>query len=75
MRFFVTFMRLNYMFFLEITYADSRQHCVRSSEGKTYEKIFGAYILVKRVKIRPEISFFFNFLKFGSIVFIDIVQH
>ena len=43
-------------------YTDSRRQCLKSIGGKTHKKIFGAYILVKQIKIRPEIRFFVIFL-------------
>ena len=41
-------------------------------EVKTTEKNFGNQILQKQAKIGPEISFFCHFLKFGSLVFLEI---
>ena len=41
--------------------------------GKIQEKFFGAQISGKRAKIRSETRFFCHFLKFDSLVFLEIV--
>ena len=56
---------------LAIAYSDSLQQCLTSSGGKTHEKYFWAQIWAKWTKVRPEISFFWHFLKFGSQVFLE----
>ena len=59
MRFLGIFLSLNHTLSLN---ADSRRQCLKPSGRKTHKKIFGAYVLVKQVKIRPEINFFAIFL-------------
>ena len=68
------FLKFCSLVFLEITCNDSLQQCLTSSRGKTHEKIFWAQIWAKEAKIGPETFFFFfcHFLKFGSLVFLEI---
>ena len=73
MRFFTILLKLDHVF-LKFGCHDSLQQCLTSSRGKTHEKIFRAQIWAKQTKTRPEVSFFCYFLKFQSLVFLDIAQ-
>ena len=54
---------------------DSLQQCLTCSRNKIHEKNLGDPNLFKGAKIGPETSFFCNFLKFGPLVFLEIVYN
>ena len=73
---FCHFLKFGSLVFLEIAYNGSLQQRLTSSKGKTHKKILGTKLWSKRPKIRPKISFFFcHFLKFVSLVFLEIAHN
>ena len=52
-------------------YNDSLQQCLTFSRGKVHEKKFWALIWTKGAKIGPK-TVFCHFLRFGSLVFLEI---
>ena len=56
----------------EITYSDSLQQCIISSRGKTNKKKFGGPNFGQN---RAQNQVFCHFLKFGSLVFLEIVYN
>ena len=72
---FCHYLKFGSLVFLEIVYNGSLQQCLTSSKGKTHKKILGTKLWSKRPKIRPKISFFCHFLKFGSLVFLEIAHN
>ena len=69
---FCHFLKFSSLVFLEIAYNDSLQQCLTSSTDKIYEKFFWAQICTKGDKIGSETRFFYHFLKFGSLDFLEI---
>ena len=69
------FLKFGSLVFLEIAYNDSLLQCLTSRRDKVDENIFGAQIWAKGAKIRPETKFFFCFLKFGSLIFLEIAYN
>ena len=78
-RFFFHFLKFGTFVFLEIAYNNSLQQCITSSRGKIHQKnhikFFGAQIWAKDAKIGLELSFLFHFLRFGSLVFLEIAYN
>ena len=72
---FCHFLDFGSLVFLEIAYSDSLQQCPTFSKGKTHKKMFGAQIRVRRAKIVAKINFFWYFLTFGSLVFLEIAYN
>ena len=70
--FFFHFLKFGSLFFLEIAYNDSFQQILTSSRGEINKKNVWDQIWAK---IRPETRFFFHFLKFGSLVFLEIAYN
>ena len=70
------FLEFGSFIFLEISYNNGLQQFLTFFyflvEVKPTKNIFGAQIWAKWAKICPEISFFCYFLKFGSLVFLEI---
>ena len=72
--FFCHFLQFGSLVFLEIAQDDSLEQYLTTSRGKTCKKNWGGQIWAKQTKIRSKISFFCHFLKFGSLVFLQIAQ-
>ena len=65
------FLNFGSLVFLEMTYSDSLQQCLISSRGKTEKKI------IQGPKLGHNLArnqFFCYFLKFGSLIFMEIAQ-
>ena len=70
------FLKFGSLVFLEIKYNDSFQQCLTPCvEVKSIRKIFAAQIWAKQAKIRPKIKVFRHFLKFGSLVLLEIAYN
>ena len=60
------FLKFDSLVFLESTYNDSLQHCIKSSKDKTHTKNWGP----KLGQNQAQNQVFCHFLKFGSLVFL-----
>ena len=69
------FLKFGSLVFLEIAYNDSSLQFLTSRRDKVDENIFGAQIWAKGAKIRLETKLFCCFLKFGSLIFLEIAYN
>ena len=70
--FFCHFLKFVSLVFFKIAYNDSLQQCITSSKSKTTKKKFGDQILAKTDQNQSQNYNFDHFLKFGSLVFLEI---
>ena len=66
------FLEFGSLVFLEISYNDSLKTCLTSSRNKTHKKKFGGLNLSQN---RTRNYVFGHFLKFGSLVFLEIAYN
>ena len=72
---FCHFLKFSLLVFLEITYSDTLQQCLTSSRSKIHKKKFWGPNLGQRgQKWAQNQGFFCHFLKFGSLVFLEIAH-
>ena len=69
---FLPFSQFGSLVFLEIRYNDSLQQFLTSSRGTTHKKNFGDQIWAK---VEYKTRFFCHFLRFGSLVFLEIAYN
>ena len=75
--YFCHFLEFGSLFFLGFAYNDGLQQCITSGTDKIYKKKekFGPTFGPKRAKIRPKTRFFGHFLKFDSLVYLEVAYN
>ena len=58
--------------FLKIAYDDCLEQCLTTNRGKTQKENWGPHLGINDPKSGLELDFFWHFLKFGSLVFLEI---